>query len=54
MYKRQVTIEYLTIENYWQPEGQNVVNSDAGVGWTIEHDTIGPNNPCLLYTSRCV
>lgn len=42
---RAVTIEYLTIENYWQPEGQNVVNSDAGVGWTIEHDTIGPNNP---------
>ncbi len=40
-----VTIEYLTIENYWQPEGENVVNADAAPGWTIEHDTIGPNNP---------
>ena len=40
-----VTIKYLTIENFWQPSGQDVVNPNEASDWTIENDTIGPNNP---------
>jgi hypothetical protein len=41
-----VTIEYLTIENFGQAGGNNnegVVNHDAGVGWTMSHDTVNDN-----------
>lgn len=40
-----VTVEYLTIQNYWQPGGQDVVNANQGANRTFEYDTIGPNNP---------
>ncbi len=40
-----VTIKYLTIQDFWQPSGQDVVNPNEASGWTIENDTIGPNNP---------
>jgi len=39
-----VTIEYLTIEDFMAPNNQGVVNHDSGTGWVIEHDTI-QNNP---------
>jgi hypothetical protein len=35
-----VTIEYLTIENFVAPNGQMVVNHDGGAKWTIEYDSI--------------
>jgi hypothetical protein len=38
-----VTIEYLTIENFGKPGDNNnegVVNHDSGTGWVIEHDTV--------------
>jgi hypothetical protein len=38
-----VTIEYLTIENFNSPEGQMVVNHNGGVGWTVEYNTIENN-----------
>lgn len=38
-----VTIEYLTVENFASVEGQMVVNHDGGADWTIAHDTIENN-----------
>ena len=41
-----VTIEYLTIQNFGQTGGNNnegVVNHDSGSNWTIEHNTIQGN-----------
>jgi len=41
-----VTIEYLTITNFGRIGGNNnqgVVNSDAGTGWVIQHNTIQNN-----------
>lgn len=41
-----VTIEYLTIQNFGKPEGNNnegVVNHDTGHGWEIRHNTIAHN-----------
>jgi hypothetical protein len=35
-----VTIEYLTIENFVTPFNEGNVNHNGGVGWTISHDTI--------------
>jgi parallel beta-helix repeat protein len=35
-----VTIEYLTIENFNSPQDEGAVNHDSGDNWTIEHDTI--------------
>ncbi len=35
-----VTIEYLTIENFTSPQDQGVVNHDSGVNWTVKNDTI--------------
>jgi len=35
-----VTIEYLTIEDFVPPGSQGAVNSNAGSNWTIEYDTI--------------
>jgi Right handed beta helix region len=39
-----VTIEYLTIEDFTAPNNQGVVNHDLAAGWIIEHNTI-ENNP---------
>ena len=38
-----VTIEYLTIENFIAPQSQGVVNHDSGPDWTIAHDTVEDN-----------
>ena len=38
-----VTIEFLTIENFVSAEGQGIVNHDGDAYWTVEHNTIGPN-----------
>src|SRR5580658_3417989 len=38
-----VTIEYLTVENFVAPEGQMTVNHDGGADWTIEYNTIEDN-----------
>ena len=38
-----VTIEYLTIENFTSGEGEGVVNQAGQPGWVVEHNTIGPN-----------
>ncbi len=35
-----VTIEYLTIENFVAPNGQMVVNHNGGANWTIAYDSI--------------
>jgi hypothetical protein len=35
-----VTIKYLTIENFVAAENQGVVNHDSGPSWTVENDTI--------------
>ena len=39
-----VTIEYLTIENFTAPESQGAVNQNLSSGWTVENSTI-ENNP---------
>jgi hypothetical protein len=39
-----VTIEYLTIENFVTPTGQMVVNHDGGANWTVKYDTIAYNS----------
>jgi parallel beta-helix repeat protein len=56
-----VTIKYLTIQNFTAPRDEGVVNHDAGNGWTIEYNTIasnkgaglmaGPNN---TYRYNCI
>ena len=38
-----VTIEYLTVENFLGANGQMVVNHDGGTGWTIRYNTIADN-----------
>jgi hypothetical protein len=40
-----VTIEYLTIQNFDPPGAEGAVNHDSGEGWTIEHDTLQDNSP---------
>jgi hypothetical protein len=35
-----VTIEYLTIENFNPPGNQGAVNASAAPGWTVKYDTI--------------
>ena len=39
-----VTIEYLTIEDFTAPQQEGVVNGDLASGWTVENSTI-ENNP---------
>ena len=39
-----VTIEYLTIENFTAPQSQGAVNQDLSSGWVVENSTI-ENNP---------
>lgn len=43
-----VTIKYLTIRNFIAPLDEGVVNHDAGVGWTIEYNTITNNEGAAL------
>ena len=38
-----VTIEYLTVRNFTSGEGEGVVNQNGEPNWTVEHNTIGPN-----------
>jgi parallel beta-helix repeat protein len=38
-----VTIEYLTVQDFASAEGQMVVNHDGGQGWTLKYDTIQNN-----------
>lgn len=38
-----VTIEYLTIENFVGHQDEFIVNHDSGNGWIISKNTIGPN-----------
>ena len=38
-----VTIEYLTIENFVSGQGEGVVNQAGQPGWVVKYDTIGPN-----------
>lgn len=56
-----VTIEYLTIEDYVGATGQGVVNHDLGANWTIEYNTIEDNGGAGIYlgnnsvvTENCV
>lgn len=39
-----VTISYLTIQNFNSEQDQGVVNHDSGNGWTITHNTIQNNH----------
>lgn len=43
-----VVIRYLTIRNFTAPRDEGVVNHDAGVGWTIEYNTITNNKGAAL------
>lgn len=38
-----VTVKYLTIQNFVAPQNEGVVNQSAGEGWTIEYNTIRDN-----------
>jgi hypothetical protein len=38
-----VTIEYLTIEDFVSGEGEGVVNQANQSGWVVAHNTVGPN-----------
>lgn len=40
-----VTIEYLTIEDFAPLGNEAAVNRDSGKGWMISHDTIADNSP---------
>ncbi len=40
-----VTIEYLTIEDFVPPASQGAVNQDAGTNWTFKYNTIEDNAP---------
>jgi parallel beta-helix repeat protein len=40
-----VTIEYLTIEDFSPPGSEGAVDHDSGDGWTVEYDTIQDNAP---------
>jgi len=40
-----VTIEYLTIEDFAPPGGQGAVNINGNPDWTVEYDTIQDNVP---------
>lgn len=42
---QDVTVEYLTIENFVPAGGNGAVNGDAGSNWTITHNTIEYNTP---------
>jgi parallel beta helix pectate lyase-like protein len=43
-----VTVKYLTIENFAAPHDQGVVNHDSGDGWVIEHNTIQRNSGAAM------
>jgi hypothetical protein len=45
---KNVTIKYLTIENFVAPQDQGVVNHDSGNGWTIAYNSIKNNKGAAL------
>lgn len=57
-----VTIEYLTIQDFVSAEGQMVVNHDGGSNWTITHNTVQNNTggagvglgPNTTVTNNCL
>jgi parallel beta-helix repeat protein len=57
-----VTIEYLTVQDFASVEGQMVVNHDGGNNWTIAYDTIQNNTggagvglgPNTVVTGNCL
>jgi hypothetical protein len=40
-----ITIKYLTIEDFTPPGSEGAVNHDTGEGWVISHNTIQGNSP---------
>ncbi|MDQ4142419.1 MAG: right-handed parallel beta-helix repeat-containing protein [Actinomycetota bacterium] len=44
-----VSIRYLTIQNFVTPRDEGTVNHDSGSGWTIEHNTIQSNGGAGLF-----
>ncbi len=42
---QDVTVQFLTIENFTPLGGNGAVNTDAGTDWTIKDDTIEGNDP---------
>ncbi|MGH8150855.1 MAG: right-handed parallel beta-helix repeat-containing protein [Steroidobacteraceae bacterium] len=57
-----VTIEYLTVQDFASVEGQMVVNHDGGSNWTISYDTVQNNTggagvglgPSTVVTHNCL
>jgi hypothetical protein len=43
-----VTVKYLTIQNFISPNDEGVVNHDSADGWTIEFDTITANKGAAM------
>ncbi|MEU3273745.1 right-handed parallel beta-helix repeat-containing protein [Saccharomonospora sp. NPDC006951] len=41
---RDVTVKFLTVQNFVAPHDQGVVNHDSGPGWVIEDNTIQHNS----------
>jgi len=44
-----VTIRYLTVENFVTPLDEGVVNHDSGTGWTIEYNTVQSNTGAAVF-----
>lgn len=40
---QNITIEYLSIQNWASSQNSSFINSNEEPGWTIEYNTIGPN-----------
>jgi hypothetical protein len=38
-----VTLEYLTLQNFVSSANSSFINSGSAAGWTLEYDSIGPN-----------
>lgn len=45
---RDVTIRFMTIQNFVPPRDQGVVNHDSADGWLIEHNTITRNEGAAM------
>jgi hypothetical protein len=45
---RNVTIKFLTVQNFVAPRNEGVVNHDSGDGWVIEHDAMEHNGGAAL------
>ncbi len=44
-----VTIKYLTVQNFISPQDQGVVNHDSGVGWHIQYNTMQNNGGAAVF-----